>query len=234
LVVRTVAGEALIGQYRVNVALEIDFSGGIAECREREQGGENASAQECPLVVLYQYNSGRARYNWTMHASDLITHVRYNAWASRRALDMARALGREEAERDLNSSHRSVLGTLAHVFIADRVWWSRIQGSSPATLTGPGEEFSIEKLDAEWLPLLDRYISWAEALEPQGWERAVFYATTAGVKDQRLVRHIILHLVNHDSIHRGQVAAMIRQLGRAAVSTDLIEYYRTAGSAASA
>jgi uncharacterized damage-inducible protein DinB len=34
------------------------------------------------------------------------------------------------------------------------------------------------------------------------------------------------HLANHSTYHRGQVVTMLRQLGAAAPSTDLIAYYR--------
>ena len=38
---------------------------------------------------------------------------------------------------------------------------------------------------------------------------------------------VVLHLVNHGSYHRGQVATMLRQAGIKPPGTDLISYYRT-------
>ena len=35
----------------------------------------------------------------------------------------------------------------------------------------------------------------------------------------------LAHVVNHSTYHRGQVTTMLRQLGAAAVSTDLLLYY---------
>jgi uncharacterized damage-inducible protein DinB len=37
---------------------------------------------------------------------------------------------------------------------------------------------------------------------------------------------IVLHLVNHATLHRGQVMAMLRQLGAVPPPTDLMVYYR--------
>jgi len=38
---------------------------------------------------------------------------------------------------------------------------------------------------------------------------------------------MIVHVVNHGTYHRGQVATMLRQLGaKPAVSTDMIVFYR--------
>jgi uncharacterized damage-inducible protein DinB len=42
------------------------------------------------------------------------------------------------------------------------------------------------------------------------------------------IEQIVLHLVNHGTLHRGQVMGMIRQLGIAPPGTDLMRYYMTA------
>jgi uncharacterized damage-inducible protein DinB len=39
---------------------------------------------------------------------------------------------------------------------------------------------------------------------------------------------VVLHLVNHGTLHRGQVMGMIRQLGIVPPGTDLLHYYMTA------
>jgi uncharacterized damage-inducible protein DinB len=38
---------------------------------------------------------------------------------------------------------------------------------------------------------------------------------------------MILHIVNHGTHHRGQVTAMIRQLGGTPINIDLIRYHRS-------
>jgi uncharacterized damage-inducible protein DinB len=40
------------------------------------------------------------------------------------------------------------------------------------------------------------------------------------------VWQIVSHVVNHATLHRGQVVAMLRQLGAKPPATDLIFYYR--------
>ena len=85
-----------------------------------------------------------------MKKPELLEHHRCNAWASRRALEMAQQLPPGEASRDLTSSHGGVLGTLAHIYVADRMWWSRLHGKGRASLVDPGEEFSLESLARDW------------------------------------------------------------------------------------
>jgi uncharacterized damage-inducible protein DinB len=37
---------------------------------------------------------------------------------------------------------------------------------------------------------------------------------------------IVLHVVNHATLHRGQVMGMLRQMGTAPPNNDLMNYYR--------
>jgi uncharacterized damage-inducible protein DinB len=160
-----------------------------------------------------------------MLLSDLVHHVRYNAWASRKCLDSARALTPEELNRNLGAAYPSVAAALGHIFMADDAWYSRITGAPRLT---SGEPQSIEALERDWLPLLDRYIAMAEGLTEDGWNRVVSYRNLQGDPYENTVRHILLHLVNHDSFHRGQVSAFLRQLGHKPAWIDLMAYYREA------
>ncbi|MBE3554365.1 MAG: hypothetical protein IMW85_05085 [Thermicanus sp.] len=50
-----------------------------------------------------------------------------------------------------------------------------------------------------------------------------------GSKGERFTNHleeIIHHIVNHGTYHRGNIAAMVRQLGQTGVSTDYIDDLR--------
>ncbi|MGH7465840.1 MAG: DinB family protein, partial [Longimicrobiales bacterium] len=53
------------------------------------------------------------------------------------------------------------------------------------------------------------------------------YRSMAGAAYHSALWQMLRHVVNHSTYHRGQVTTMLRQLGRAAPSTDLIHYYRT-------
>jgi uncharacterized damage-inducible protein DinB len=46
--------------------------------------------------------------------------------------------------------------------------------------------------------------------------------------------HMLQHLANHGTYHRGQVTTMLRQLGAKPQATDLILFYRQRAAPASA
>ena len=67
-----------------------------------------------------------------------------------------------------------------------------------------------------------------EALGETGIERVFEYKTLAGDPGSSVFWHMLQHVVNHGSYHRGQITTLLRQLGhKAPESTDLIRFYRT-------
>jgi hypothetical protein len=56
----------------------------------------------------------------------ILLELEYCAWANRRLLECCAALGVEEQERDLGSSHASIAATLRHIYYTERVWLKRL------------------------------------------------------------------------------------------------------------
>ena len=54
-------------------------------------------------------------------------HIEYNAWATLQILSAAAELQPNELTRDFGTADKSVLGTLAHTFRAERIWLARLQ-----------------------------------------------------------------------------------------------------------
>ena len=153
-----------------------------------------------------------------MTTQDARTHLRYSGWASRRVLDAALQLPAEQIQRDLKVSHKSVLDTLNHIHWADRVWLYRVLGRPMEEPDGP--------IEVAWPELQRRWEEWSDSPAADDLDRVIFYKDAKGNAHQAVLSQIILHVVNHATLHRGQVMAMMRQLGVAPPPTDLIFYYR--------
>jgi len=85
------------------------------------------------------------------------THLAYTEWATARLLAAARELDSAELARDFGTANRSILGTLVHVFGADRVWLARLQGGPQQW---PGD-YDLPGLESDWSVLYARWQSWA-------------------------------------------------------------------------
>ena len=60
----------------------------------------------------------------------------YNNWANSRIYEAAAELTGDEFERDTGAFFKSMMGTLNHLLVADRIWMKRFtgEGDAPAAL----------------------------------------------------------------------------------------------------
>jgi uncharacterized damage-inducible protein DinB len=151
--------------------------------------------------------------------------LRYTDWASRLLVEAAGALTQDELTRDFGTADKSVLGTLVHVFAADRIWYSRVVGPPQDYFTRP-EDYTLDVLRGEWPRLLERWQAFAEGIGQETVESVIRYKDLRGNEHGQPLWQILLHMVNHGTHHRGQVSGFLRAMARRPPATDLIYYYR--------
>jgi uncharacterized damage-inducible protein DinB len=158
---------------------------------------------------------------------DPVLHLRYMAWATQLTLDAAKKLSAEEYAKDRGSSHAGIKTTLAHMFMADTLWFSRIAGEPYAKISDIAIPSTLDELEREWIQLLGRWQKWVGQLMPNQFGIEVGYTNSEGIAYRTPLWQIVVHLVNHSTMHRGQVIAMMRQAGMTPPVTDLIVFYRS-------
>jgi uncharacterized damage-inducible protein DinB len=161
-----------------------------------------------------------------MKIDELRTLFAYDSWASDLLLDAVKALPEEAIRRDLGTSHQSLLGTMVHVVAAEEQWLSRWKGAPRSKLTGLDQIASLDALRAWWSKVRAERDAYIASLGEADLEREMEMPTTAGATYRHRYADMFRHLANHSTYHRGQVAAMLRQLGEKPPSTDLIRFYR--------
>lgn len=154
----------------------------------------------------------------------------YNRWANRRILGAAAALELEAFRKDMGSSFPSVRDTLVHILAAEWVWLARWKGSSPTGLPS-WDLATCDEVQERWVKVETEQQAFVDALTDADRRRMVAYGDTSGRTWESRLDHMLRHVVNHSSYHRGQVITMLRQLGAETVSTDMIRYYREGGVA---
>jgi uncharacterized damage-inducible protein DinB len=158
----------------------------------------------------------------------------YNAWANNRTLESCATLSDEEFSRDLSSSFRSVRDTLVHIFWGEWLWLERWHGRSPTAMPAAADFPNLAAVRTRMEGIDRELIDFVSGLEADGLARIVEHKTTAGVPQAQPLWHMLQHLANHGTYHRGQVATMLRQLGAKPQATDLILFYRQRAAPASA
>lgn len=158
---------------------------------------------------------------------DLSDLLEYHYWARDRALAAVERLTPDQFAQDLGNSFGSIEDTLTHLYAADWIWCSRWQGESPRAMPSSDAFSDLVSLRAAWSKHERVVRSVLEGFGPDGLEGVVVYRTTDGTEDRTVFWHMLQHVVNHASYHRGQITTMLRQLGaQVPESMDLITYYR--------
>lgn len=138
----------------------------------------------------------------------------YNAWANDRVLSCL-------TKQDVDDG--KILGIMGHILAAQFLWHHRIKGlqAPDVKLWGAYRLTDLNAMADEagrlWLDLVE---------ETDNFNRALTYHNYVGDPYTNNVEMIMIHLVNHGTYHRGQVALLLRQKGFEPVNTDFITYDR--------
>ncbi len=138
----------------------------------------------------------------------------YNAWANRRVIG---CLERQTVKDE------KIISVMGHLVSANFIWLNRIKDlpKSKYELWGaydvPGLKRMVEEADEQWMDFIR---------ENENFDRVLKYKNYVGDYFENNVQQIMIHLVNHGSHHRGQVAMLLRQKGFEPINTDFITYDR--------
>jgi uncharacterized damage-inducible protein DinB len=167
-----------------------------------------------------------------MNAQDLQTMIDYHYWARDRLLAALEPLTRDQYERDLGSSFKSIRETVTHIYAAEWAWYQRWQGESPTALLSVDRFATLAELQRAWAELEQKLCAYVGGLGDADISAVLEYKLLSGAAGASPVWQMVQHVVNHASYHRGQITTMLRQLGaQPAKPMDMIAYYRTQGAA---
>ena len=166
-----------------------------------------------------------------MNLTDITQLFKYTEWANELAMDAAARLSEENLRRDVSVSHKSIFGTLLHMAGAEWIWLERWNGRSPAkdeawTQWTTQSCTDLEVLRNRWRELVDRRWKYVSELDESQLSSDLSFKLLSGDPSSMRLVDQMQHVVNHATMHRGQVVGMIRQLGVDPPSTDLLFYLR--------
>lgn len=150
----------------------------------------------------------------------------YHWWANRRLFDVVRTLGEEIAAGDVGRqfSFPTIRRMFAHIYGADWLWLARWQGASPPTL--PGDEIgSLAVLRERWDTLEKEQFAFIEALTDADLDRLVEYKNTEGRAFRMTLGPLLLHVANHATHHRSEIATMLTMVSGSPPDTGLVTYH---------
>jgi len=139
---------------------------------------------------------------------------KYNHWANQRYL---RALMYYKGE------NRKILQLYSHLVSAQKIWFNRIQDLPTSS---PWVEYKPEELQSLTIESTDQWLKFISDYPTDIFEKKITYKNTKGQQFETKVDDVIIHVINHSTYHRSQIAILFRQENIDPPITDYIAYIR--------
>lgn len=151
----------------------------------------------------------------------MFTYVGYTHWANLTILAACKGMSRASLEANVGASHGSLLDTLRHTYLSDVAWRNRVvlgempslfEMAQPEQYSGASLAFTITDLEEHWPQVTLSLLGWLERISDSELEEIMICRLPSG-DDLKLTRaEVLLHDLNHGTVHRGQVLSMFARL----------------------
>lgn len=165
-----------------------------------------------------------------VQTADMVLLFDYNGWATQRILNAAQKLTPEQFLAQTNLSRGNIRNVLAHMLGAEQVWRKRLQeGESPTSLLDPQQFTTLEQLTALWRAEEAAMRAFVAGLSDSQLNGVIGYRDTKGRPYESVLWHLLMHVVNHGTQHRAEVAEALTAYGCSPGDVDLVVYLREKG-----
>jgi uncharacterized damage-inducible protein DinB len=162
-----------------------------------------------------------------MTSDDIHLLFEYDRWANNRVLQSVAILRNEEFTRDMGGSFGSVRDTFVHIIGGEWGWltiWKEPFVSSEfvtdlwtglSAVFDPNSFPDVAAVQSKWAEVEREQLEFVNRITNESLQRMLPVRET-----QISLAHLMQHLANHSTYHRGQVALMMRQLAAEPLATD--------------
>ncbi|MFD2369038.1 DinB family protein [Brevibacillus sp. GCM10020057] len=161
-------------------------------------------------------------------AHDSLRLYDYHVWANEKVFQRLREVPPQTCEQEIQSVFPSILQTLKHMLQTEHVWLLAMKGESfdqiRQTVGKLSQQLEGKGLDALHAGFAEAAEAYREFLSTIDLDATTSYSHPAMGTLTAPYRDILTHVVNHGTYHRGNISAMLRQLGHAGASHDFIYY----------
>lgn len=171
------------------------------------------------------------------HQDQVRGFAKYNRDFNLSLFNQLAGLSENERKRDMGAFFGSIHDTLNHILLADRIWLGRFAKAIPDMSALRNAELIHEflslrqELYSDFGELLrerqatDQVIAdWVEELTDELLAQSMRYSNSKGQIREHPVWLAVAHMFNHQTHHRGQVTALLYQLGHDPGVTDYFAY----------
>lgn len=149
----------------------------------------------------------------------------YHVWAFKTMLNHLKQLPGDIYEKEVKSVFPTISTVMAHVYNTDRLWLDVMKGKcmrEAMAAIGPVKNEtkaqSIEEMEQLYADLAEQYKVFFQ--EQQNMDQTITLDNPYAYVRDTSYAEMVMHVVNHGTYHRGNITAMLRQMGHPSVMTD--------------
>lgn len=151
--------------------------------------------------------------------------ARYNLWANRRLFDAVAALPAGEAEKPRPSLFKTIIGTLNHNLVVALIWQAHLErrehGFKARNLV---LHAGLDPLREAQTAIDEWFIAWAAAQGAEALGGLLDFRFISGKAGRMTRGEMLLHVVTHNSYHRGWVVERFAEVPVKTPDLDLPVY----------
>jgi uncharacterized damage-inducible protein DinB len=149
----------------------------------------------------------------------------YNYWANRRYLAVAETLTEEQFFRKQGHSWDSVHGVLLHMMSSETVWLKRWHGESPQSHLDPKDFPTLASVRENWVSVEKQMRGFLAAQTGQSLQQEAAYVNFQGETFHLPLWQFMAHVPNHNTHHRGELAAMFALMNVPHPEEEVVQYF---------
>jgi uncharacterized damage-inducible protein DinB len=149
----------------------------------------------------------------------------YNYWANHRYFVVAEGLTDEQLHRKQGHSWDSVHAVLVHMLSSEWVWLQRWNGSSPKGHLNSADLPTLVSIKERWGKTEAEMRAFIGSLTDEGLRFNITYSNFSGESFSVPLWQMLMHVANHETHHRGELAAMFALMNVSHPEEEVIQYF---------
>lgn len=174
---------------------------------------KNGEGEYVILISTEQFIFLYGKDRDTLHIDEMRFLYDYTFWANDRLFEAAEKISEDQLNDEMPNGIGSIRVTLVHLVNGHRTWRERWQGDHPSAMLNPNDFPTLEAIRVRWQEekqlITDLLTGWSD----EDLARQLTYSNTAGQVFQQPLWKLMLHLVNHGTQHRSEIAMRLTELG---------------------
>ena len=150
----------------------------------------------------------------------------YNYWANKRYVAVAETLTEEQLFHKHGHSWESVHAVLVHMMSSERMWPQRWHGEPASTLNA--KDFpTVESIKTYWMDVEKNMRGFIAEQTDQSLLKDVSYTNPKGETFTLPLWQMVVQPPNHNTHHRGELAAMFALMNVPHPEEEYVQYFLT-------